>query len=397
MVYNVGIDKIIIVEDFGASSYRKELYPDYKGNRDKREYTKEQKDRLDLMYAWMAQLDEFKAFFPSIRVKNVEADDIIMLLYKQLTSEGQECVVISQDKDYITGIDIKHLYDWKAQEFFSLEKKAKGLKPNKFKMLQGYIGDHIDHIPSICGEKTALILIDNFKTLDDSVIELRAKLAYQKNIELSNEILASSKEYINNFNAVASKIVENQNNGIKEETEQIKNTIKTMSESGVVLESKIVEINKNALQLKDEAHSLLSNILLILVVVSVLVFIAFSLLISNIVTKSLTDFKNGLLSFFDYLNKKTTKISLLEDSAKDEFGEMALFVNENIKQVENTLNQDIALIEDAKVVMTRVNNGWYGQFIEKSTSNASLEEFKKSVNEMISKTNENYEQSNYPR
>ena len=32
VVYNVGIDKIIIVEDFGASSYRKELYPDYKGN-----------------------------------------------------------------------------------------------------------------------------------------------------------------------------------------------------------------------------------------------------------------------------------------------------------------------------------------------------------------------------
>ena len=233
-------------------------------------------------------------------------------------------------------------------------------------------------------------VIDNFKTLDDEVIQLRAKLVYQKNIELSNEILAYSKEYVNNFNAVVSKIVENQNNGIKEETEQIKNTIKTMSESGVVLESKIVEINKNALQLKDEAHSLLSNILIILVVVSILVFLAFSLLISNIVTKSLTDFKNGLLSFFDYLNKKTTKISLLEDSAKDEFGEMALFVNENIKQVENTLNQDIALIEDAKVVMTRVNNGWYGQFIEKSTSNASLEEFKNNVNQMIRSTRDRF-------
>ena len=49
-----------------------------------------------------------------------------------------------------------------------MEKKAKGLKPNKFKMLQGYIGDHIDHIPSICGEKTALILIDNFKTFTDA-------------------------------------------------------------------------------------------------------------------------------------------------------------------------------------------------------------------------------------
>ena len=233
-------------------------------------------------------------------------------------------------------------------------------------------------------------VIDNFKALDESVLELKAKLVFPKNIELSNEILVSSKEYVNNFNIVVSKIIENQNNGIKEETEQIKNTIKTMSESGVVLEGKIVEINKNALQLKDEAHSLLNNILLILVIVSVLVFIAFSLLISNIVTKSLTDFKNGLLSFFDYLNKKTTKISLLEDSAKDEFGEMALFVNENIKQIENTLNQDVALIEDAKVVMTRVNNGWYGQFIEKSTSNASLEEFKNNVNQMIKSTRDRF-------
>lgn len=116
----------------------------------------------------------------------------------------------------------------------------------------------------------------------------------------------------------------------------------------------------------------------------------FSLFISSIVIKSLNDFKNGLISFFDYLNKKTTKISLLEDSAKDEFGEMAVFVNENIKQIENTLNQDVALIEDAKVVMTRVNNGWYSQFIEKSTANTSLEEFKNNVNQMIKSTRDRF-------
>ena len=163
-----------------------------------------------------------------------------------------------------------------------------------------------------------------------------------------------------------------------------------MSESGIVLEGKIIEINKNALQLKDEAYSLLNNILMILVIVSILIFIMFSLFVSSIVTKSLNDFKNGLISFFDYLNKKTTKISLLEDSAKDEFGEMAVFVNENIKQIENTLNQDVALIEDAKVVMTRVNNGWYSQFIEKSTLNTSLEEFKNNVNQMIKSTRDRF-------
>ena len=233
-------------------------------------------------------------------------------------------------------------------------------------------------------------VIDTFKVLDNQVLQLKKELVFQKNIDLCNEILASSKEYVNNFNIVDSMLIENQKNGIKDETDQIKNTIKTMSESGIVLEGKIIEINKNALQLKDEAYSLLNNILMILVIVSILIFIMFSLFVSSIVTKSLNDFKNGLISFFDYLNKKTTKISLLEDSAKDEFGEMAVFVNENIKQIENTLNQDVALIEDAKVVMTRVNNGWYSQFIEKSTANASLEEFKNNVNQMIKGTRDRF-------
>ena len=233
-------------------------------------------------------------------------------------------------------------------------------------------------------------VIDTFKVLDNQVSQLKKELVFQKNIDLSDEILTSSKEYVNNFNIVDSMLIENQKNGIKDETDQIKNTIKTMSESGIVLEGKIIEINKNTLQLKEEAHSLLNNILMILVIVSILIFIMFSLFISSIVIKSLNDFKNGLISFFDYLNKKTTKISLLEDSAKDEFGEMAVFVNENIKQIENTLNQDVALIEDAKVVMTRVNNGWYSQFIEKSTANASLEEFKNNVNQMIKSTRDRF-------
>ena len=233
-------------------------------------------------------------------------------------------------------------------------------------------------------------VIDTFKVLDNQVLQLKKELVFQRNIELCDEILVSSKEYVNNFNVVDSILIENQKNGIKDETDQIKNTIKTMSESGIVLEDKIIEINKNTLQLKEEAHSLLNNILMILVIVSILIFIMFSLFISSIVIKSLNDFKNGLISFFDYLNKKTTKISLLEDSAKDEFGEMAVFVNENIKQIENTLNQDVALIEDAKVVMTRVNNGWYSQFIEKSTLNTSLEEFKNNVNQMIKSTRDRF-------
>ena len=96
-------------------------------------------------------------------------------------------------------------------------------------------------------------VIDNFKALDESVLELKAKLVFPKNIELSNEILVSSKEYVNNFNIVVSKIIENQNNGIKEETEEIKNTIpEQKQESNRNEEKQINNIsNKNETKTND--------------------------------------------------------------------------------------------------------------------------------------------------
>ncbi|MDD2895180.1 MAG: methyl-accepting chemotaxis protein [Aliarcobacter sp.] len=236
---------------------------------------------------------------------------------------------------------------------------------------------------------------DNFGDLDKEVLELKKKVSVQKNKDLCDEILASSKQYVSDFGVVASMKIANSKNGINEETAEIKATITKMAQAGTILESKIKEINASALLLKQEAESSLNTTLIALAIVAIMIFILFSLFISSIVVKSLSDFKNGLISFFDYLNKKTTTVSLLEDKTKDEFGEMALFVNENIKQIEKTLNQDVALIEDAKVVMTRVNNGWYSQFIEKSTSNASLEEFKNNVNGMIKSTRDRFEEVDY--
>ena len=55
-------------------------------------------------------------------------------------------------------------------------------------------------------------------------------------------------------------------------------------------------------------------------------------------------------------------------------------------QTEKESALDAALIEDAKVIIKRVTNGWYSQLIEASTTNPSLEEFKNGVNDMIKAT-----------
>ncbi|MDD3007275.1 MAG: methyl-accepting chemotaxis protein [Arcobacter sp.] len=234
-------------------------------------------------------------------------------------------------------------------------------------------------------DDTAQKVKDTFKSLDNEVTTLKSILVIEKNKIICDEILDSSKQYISDFESYSSKYTKN-----PQETPELKEIISNMVKAGGVLESKIKEINNTAIELRIAAYESLNTILSIVAIVAILIFILISLFISKIVANSLDNFKSGLISFFSYLNRSSNQISLLDDTAKDEFGEMAKFVNENIKQIEKTLNQDNLLIEDAKVVMSRVNNGWYSQFIEKSTSNTSLEEFKNNVNQMIRSTRDRF-------
>jgi methyl-accepting chemotaxis protein len=231
-----------------------------------------------------------------------------------------------------------------------------------------------------------------FNTLDSKTMDLKKQLILDQSRQISDEISDLSKEYVKSFDLFSLKLIKNFKSGIKEEPAEIKTIISQMANLGLSLEEKIKIINSEAIELKNKAHDLLNTILVILGILSIVIFIVCSLVISNIITKSLNDFKDGLISFFSYVNKTSSNVSLLDDKAKDEFGEMAKFVNLNIKQIENTINQDIELIEDAKVVMTRVNNGWYSQLIEKNTSNIPLEEFKNNVNEMIKNTKNRFEE-----
>ena len=135
-------------------------------------------------------------------------------------------------------------------------------------------------------------------------------------------------------------------------------------------------------------------IIIATIIISLIILLTLSYLIISDINTKLINLKKGLLSFFSYLNKSTNSCEHIEIKTKDEFGEMASFINENITQIEKILKEDTLLIEDAKIVMNRVNNGWYSQYIEKSTSNTSLEEFKNNVNEMIKNTKGRFDRVN---
>ena len=148
-------------------------------------------------------------------------------------------------------------------------------------------------------------------------------------------------------------------------------------------------IKKLDLSFKNNISSTTISVVVILLLTIVLIAILIQFIAKNIV-QQVTIFQNGLFDFFRYLNKDSASVLPIKINSKDEFGQMAAIVNENIQQVQNIINQDNEFIEDAKIVMKRVNNGWYSQYIESHTQNTSLEEFKDNVNKMIKSTRERF-------
>ena len=107
------------------------------------------------------------------------------------------------------------------------------------------------------------------------------------------------------------------------------------------------------------------------------------LIMTKSLSKNLHQITLGLNSFFKYLNKETSTSSLINVSSKDEFGQMANMINENIEKTQNLISQDNILIEEVKNVVEDIKNGNLHKNITKTTSNESLEELKKIFNEMI--------------
>ncbi|RXI26435.1 methyl-accepting chemotaxis protein, partial [Aliarcobacter trophiarum] len=141
-------------------------------------------------------------------------------------------------------------------------------------------------------------------------------------------------------------------------------------------------------EFNDTISTTTSFIVTILGITILSILIIIQLISRNIVT-SLNIFQSGLLSFFAFSNKESTKVELINLNSTDEFGTMTKVINQNIVKTQDLITQDNALIEDVKRVVNEVKSGNLDSKIEKSTINEELEELKSSFNEMLEVTKRN--------
>ncbi len=163
-------DYVVVAWDKAKTNIRKrrEIYPEYKAGR---------KPAPPDFYEQIPMLQELlKAFnWPLYELDDYEADDIMGALAKQASSQDIETCLITSDLDLLQVISpLTHVYALKKGftniELFhpeSFEKKY-GIDVNQFLDLKALKGDSSDNLPGVAGvgEKTALKLLQDYKTLD---------------------------------------------------------------------------------------------------------------------------------------------------------------------------------------------------------------------------------------
>ncbi|OQR41449.1 chemotaxis protein [Aliarcobacter cryaerophilus] len=164
-------------------------------------------------------------------------------------------------------------------------------------------------------------------------------------------------------------------NDLYETIEPVSNNIAQLMEHQLKVAA---EINNQANE--DYDSTVIQTIITIVIAFILLIFISF-LIISDM-TNKITNFKNGLLGFFAYLNRESINSELLEDKSKDEFGEMAKVVNQNILRTQKGIEDDRKLINETIAVLGEFEQGDLCQRLNLDVENPALAELKRVINNM---------------
>ncbi len=147
-----------------------------------------------------------------------------------------------------------------------------------------------------------------------------------------------------------------------------------------------LSIKKEQDKIGPEVASLNESINMTITIISIIILVmavTLSIVIPRNLAGLIDTFQKGLLGFFKYLNKETASVNLIDIDTNDEIGVMTKVVNSNIEKTRSLIEQDTALLDDVKRVVTEVGHGRLNQRIEKSTQSENLTELKEIFNNML--------------
>ncbi len=159
---NPEISDIIIIFDAKGKNHRHEMFESYKATR------QAMPEDLILQLNILKEMLPYTGY-PIYCIEGYEADDVINTLSQTINNKVW---IVTKDKDLHQLVNDKvQIYDYQKDEIIDREKVYEkfGLYPESIPDMLALMGDTSDNIPGIAGigPKTAKILLDNYKSLDN--------------------------------------------------------------------------------------------------------------------------------------------------------------------------------------------------------------------------------------
>ena len=288
----------------------------------------------------------------------------------------------------ITGLT-SHLSSQTHETFQSMEKIDLVLKNKISKIVQNISElNKLVIIASISDEVTAET-IRKTKWYDKEIKEgllAIGKISKQNNLKvISKQIVTIQKRY-KSFYTIASNLHKSFKQDFEDGVDEIIGLDAISSKMGQELIglSNLSE-NNFSRKIKNISANMKksNNFILAISGISIVLFILLSLMFISSITNSIKSFQNGLVNFFDYLNKKKDKVSLLEGSKQNEIGQMAEIINENIRIIEESISNDNKMISEIHDTTEALKNGNFDVIVRSVSLNPALNKIKELLNDVI--------------
>ena len=162
-------DSIVIAFDRPEPTFRHEIVPTYKGNRD------EAPDILRQQMGLVRQVVDVLRL-PTVEAPGYEADDVIATLATRARDAGDDVLIVTGDRDAYQLVEDPHVRviynkrgvsDYANYDEAGIEERT-GVHPGKYTIYAALRGDNSDNLPGVpgVGEKTAAKLVNKYGDLD---------------------------------------------------------------------------------------------------------------------------------------------------------------------------------------------------------------------------------------
>ena len=243
------------------------------------------------------------------------------------------------------------------------------------------------------GFKIGFHLRNVFVDLDDKTAQNGLKEAFESSQKMFDDLSSSDKtaaskiaQDYENFANNVQKLISKMDLHIQLSPIDIQQNTKLWLNLGDIIGSTLETMRETDAKNEDEYAKRLSGIKTHTLIFSaiLLVFITIvCLYLKSSIISSLDKITKGLKSFFDFSNYKSKTVDLIQVSNKDEFGQIANLINQDITHIKSNTQTDTKAIEESMQVAKKIEGGDLTARIEINPASPQLLQLKNVLNDML--------------